>query len=68
MSVINWGSVMVIFISLPYSPVELSTCLNMCVCVLANLMPLNLLLSLVFSTNYPARAAYQVTALPRVSI
>lgn len=33
MSVINWGSVMVIFISLPYSPVELSTCLNMCVCV-----------------------------------
>lgn len=32
MSVINWGSVMVIFISLPYSPVELSTCLNMCVC------------------------------------
>lgn len=31
-------------------------------------MPFSVLLSLVFSTNYPARAAYQVAALPRVSL
>lgn len=51
----------------PVSFCRFCICESLKVCMCKCVGGLTQLLSLVFSTNFPARAAYQVAALPRVS-